>query len=81
MLARVYICVMSTQEHLDLINAVIANRATGAAVEEYQEASERMRNTPLGELYRIRKMLLDELNADGSAGTSFSYGVMDRGGI
>lgn len=72
---------MTTQEHLDRIDAVIDARLTGTAVERYREATEEMASTPLDALYRIRKMLIDQLAAEGGGGgTSFSYGVMDRGG-
>lgn len=67
---------MTTAEHLALIDAVIANRMTGTAVEEYSEASERMKNTPLKDLYEIRDTLLDRLSSE--SGGTFSYGVPER---
>jgi hypothetical protein len=50
-------------EHLALINAVITERMGAGAVEEYREAYNQFRGTPLKELYEIRDRLTAETGA------------------
>jgi hypothetical protein len=67
---------------LTLVSAVITARLTGKAVEQYKEASEEMRYTPLEKLYDMEKDLQDRIKGEGGGsesggGTSFSFGVME----
>lgn len=54
----------STQEHLDLINAVITKRLNGDAYESYTEQQQQFRGASLTQLYQIRSDLRQELNAE-----------------
>ncbi len=63
-----------------LVTAVINGRLTGRVVEEYKEASEEMRYTPLEDLYAMQKDLIAQIQGLGGGtegGTSFSFGVME----
>lgn len=58
---------MTTQEHLDLVEAAIAARLSGDAFEAYTEAGDRFEGASLAELYKIRNQLRQEI----IAGTNF----------
>ena len=57
---------MTTEEYLDRVDAQIQSLLEAHAVEEWSEASERVRLT---ELHAIRKDLVQQLSAE--QGTSF----------
>lgn len=61
---------MTTQEYLDRVDAQIQTLLDAHAVEEWSEASERVRKARLAELHAIRKDLVQQLAAE--TGTSFA---------
>ena len=56
---------MAASDLLTLIEAVIAKRLAGDAVESYTEQQNAFRGTPLEKLFEIRQQLQIEANADG----------------
>lgn len=61
---------MTTSEYLDLVDAEIQSLLSNHAVEEWSEASERVRKARLAELHAIRKDLVEQLASE--QGTSFA---------
>lgn len=61
---------MTTQQYLDLVDAEIQSLLQSHAVEEWSEASERVRKARLAELHAIRKDLVQQVAAE--TGTSFA---------
>lgn len=63
----------TSQEHLDLINAVITARLNGDAYESYTEQMRRFSGTKLAELYEIRRNLQQQVNAENGG----SFGLVE----
>jgi len=64
---------VTAQEHLDLIDAVIAKRLRGDSYESYSEAEESFSGTPLLDLYTIR----DKLRAEVTAGSGGNFSLLE----
>lgn len=64
---------MSDQEHLDLVNAVIAKRLRGDAYTSYTAQQQVFTGESLSALYEIRERLQRSVNASG--GGSFHLAV------
>lgn len=56
---------LTTQQHLDLVDAAIQQRLNGDAYEEYSEGGERFRGASLAQLYEIRTELRSQLASEG----------------
>lgn len=63
------------QAELVLVNAALRAKLAGGVVEEWSEATERVRYCTIAELRAWRDDLVEQIRAMGG-GTSFSFGVM-----
>lgn len=61
---------LSTQAHIDALDAAIQQRLNGGAYNGYGEEARRFEGESLANLYRIRDGLLERLAAEG--GNSFT---------
>lgn len=56
----------SVQEQLDAIDTLIASLESAGGVEEYQQGTERQRLAQLTQLYRERRLLQEQRDAEGA---------------
>lgn len=61
---------LSTQAHLDALDAAIQQRLNGGAYKGYEELGQRFEGESLASLYTIRENLIQRLNAE--QGNNFS---------
>lgn len=67
---------LTTQQHIDALDAAINQRLNGGAYDGYSDLGEEFRGAPLDKLYAIREGLLQRLAAEngGNFGLAEPFG-------